>query len=63
MRNYVPHTLYPSTSETMYHVLSKPGTPYSRIRVLCIQTQNYVLSTLEITYFYQKFDKKVELPQ
>ena len=43
---YVPHTLYPSTSTTMYPVLPKP----------C--TRNIVPSTVDTIYFYQKFNQK-----
>jgi len=70
VRNYVSRTLYPSTSETMYPILSKPCPLYSRNQVpytletmyYVPQAWNYVPSTLEIVYFHQKFDKKVENP-
>jgi len=45
----------PGTSETMYPVLSKSGTHTLENHELIPQAQNYVPSTLNTMYFYQKF--------
>jgi len=44
VRNYVPRTLYPSTSETMYPVLAKPCTMYRKLETM------YLVPWLPCTY-------------
>ena len=58
MRNYVPHTLVSPEPCNLY-----PQNQVSRtLKTMCYvpQPQNYVRSTLDIMYFHNKFDKKVE---
>jgi len=47
----------------MYPALSKPASRALETMYFVIQTQSYVLSTLDTMNFHQKLDKKVESPQ